>query len=205
MRSLVKDVANDQLNKEASREPVQTNDKQPINPTHKQKTAATQDLNMTDFIEDDEDEEEVVLGKKASKKTAEKEKEKEKKDKKGKGKETAATRVRAGNKCLFEKTAVAKVTPSGKDGAWALNAATWMRTFQDDVNSVQSKALQNLLLHMFSVEAVGHAAALAEHTRANAITMQAAVAVGMVETVTIWFSPTCQRPLPAYCRQRLPL
>lgn len=49
--------------------------------------------------------------------------------------------------------------------------------------SVQSKPLQNLLLYMFSVEAVSHAAALAEHTRANANTMQAAVAVGMVKTV----------------------
>jgi hypothetical protein len=183
MRSLVKDVDNDQQNKEAPRESVQTNENQAINPTHKQKTAATQDVDMTDFVEDYECEKEVVLGKKGSNKTAEKEKENGKKDKKGKGKETAA-RVRAATKCPFEKTAVAKGTPSGKDGAWASNAATWMRTLEDDVNPVQSKALQNLLLHMFSVEAVGHAAVLAEHTRANANTMQAAVAVGSVKTVT---------------------
>jgi hypothetical protein len=81
-------------------------------------------------------------------------------------------------------TVVAKVTPSRKNGAWTLNAATWMRTLRDDVNSVQSKALQNPLLHVFSIEAVGHAAALAEHTRTNATTMQAAVAAGMVKTVT---------------------
>jgi hypothetical protein len=99
-------------------------------------------------------------------------------------KKNAAAKLRAANKCPFEKASVDKVTPSGKDSAWASAAAANMRDLKDDVNSTQSKALQNLLLYIFSFDAVQEAAVLAEQTRANAKTMQVAAAVGMVKKTT---------------------
>ena len=70
-----------------------------------------------------------------------------------------------------------------------------MRDMNDDVNSKHSKALQNLLLYVFSVEAVGHAAAPFEDVRANAKMMQAAIAVGMVERVTYFSSSTMSKAI----------
>jgi hypothetical protein len=81
----------------------------------------------------------------------------------------------------IEKVIVDKVTPSGKDSGWASNAAAWMHTLQEDVHSTHFKVLQNLLIYIFSFDAVQDAAALAEQTRANARTMQVAAAVGMVK------------------------
>jgi len=48
---------------------------------------------------------------------------------------------------------VDKITPHGKDSDWASSASKLTRDMNDDVNSTQPKALQNLLLYVFSVEA----------------------------------------------------
>jgi len=84
-------------------------------------------------------------------KSAREMKEAQAKDKNNKNEQTI--KARRANKCQFERNLVDKITPHGKDSDWASIASKLTRDMNDDVNSTQPKALQNLLLYVFSIEA----------------------------------------------------
>ncbi|KEQ98500.1 hypothetical protein AUEXF2481DRAFT_702347 [Aureobasidium subglaciale EXF-2481] len=93
----------------------------------------------------------------------------------GEEQEIAEKPVRAPAKCALEKAEVWVVTPPDRDVNWHMSLAMMMRALGDDVCTPASEAFQNMLLEMFSLKGVQHAAGLAKSLRENQDALTTAV------------------------------
>ncbi|THX86093.1 hypothetical protein D6D05_02630, partial [Aureobasidium pullulans] len=91
--------------------------------------------------------------------------------------ETTKRKFRGDTKCLLEK---ATVWPPTTDNDWATKLANYMRSVGDGVTSVPSKALQELLLLIWSGQGIDNVQSLAHQTRENAATIQSTQALNVV-------------------------
>jgi hypothetical protein len=80
----------------------------------------------------------------------------------------------------FEKTKIWPPTSSGEDNDWAAKLANHLRSIGDGVTSLSSKALQELLLAIWSSTGIDNIMELAHHTREKATTIQSTVALNAV-------------------------
>ncbi|THV99031.1 hypothetical protein D6D26_06143, partial [Aureobasidium pullulans] len=94
--------------------------------------------------------------------------------------ETTKRKFRGDAKCLLEKATVWPPTTGGADNDWATKLANYMRSVGDGVTSIPSRALQELLLLIWSGQGLDNVQSLAHETRENAATIQSTLALNVV-------------------------
>jgi len=136
--------------------PTATPDEKASTQMRKRKREAHEQNKFGDFL-DDEDQDADLDGDEETGKEADQE-----------AAENKSRKFRRETKCLLEEATIWPPTTAGADNDWATRLAIYMRSCGDDVTGTTSKALQKLLLAIWSGSGVDKVVFLAEQARRSA-------------------------------------